>query len=200
MGSFVFRWVWSSLLSHPHRFQVPTSENRRAGDFAEAVRLALRGRAPANADKLTIGQVNDYLDRLARAPDMASKKVVLGDLLRITTPEMQKWLIRIILKDHKLGASEKFFLHFLHPDAEQLQNQCSRLKRVCEELTDRSKRVVDSMLRLMEPVKPMLAGQTDWEKLQFDERHYVWEVKYDGHRIQGQLFFMYISTRQTKFE
>ncbi|PHT40071.1 hypothetical protein CQW23_18925 [Capsicum baccatum] len=65
---------------------------------------------------------------------------ILSDLIRKTNAQEMKWIIMIILKDLKLGISEKSIFHEFHPDAEDLFNVTCDLKLLCEKLRDRSQR------------------------------------------------------------
>ena len=47
---------------------------------------------------------------------------------------MQKWLIRIIMRDMKMGLSETSVLSVFHPDAVDLFSVCSSLEKVCVDL------------------------------------------------------------------
>lgn len=58
-----------------------------------------------------------------------------------------KWVIRIILKDLKISFRERTVLHALHPDAIDLFNVCSDLKRVCWTLYDPSYRLPHEVFR-----------------------------------------------------
>ncbi len=51
--------------------------------------------------KLTIGQLNHYLDRLAGDVGNDGKVNVLTQLLQVTTPNQMKWIVQILLKDLK---------------------------------------------------------------------------------------------------
>ncbi len=51
-----------------------------------------------------------------------------------------KWLIRIVLRDLKIGFSEKVILGAFHRDAVDMYNVCSDLKQVCAVLKDPSQR------------------------------------------------------------
>ena len=63
------------------------------------------GRQPGTPEemKLTIGQVNRYLDQLAGDEANDGKVKVLTQLLQVTTPNQMKWIIQILLKDLKAG-------------------------------------------------------------------------------------------------
>ena len=52
--------------------------------------------------KLTIGEVNHYLDQLAGDEGNESKVKVLTQLLQVTTPNQMKWIIQILLRDLKV--------------------------------------------------------------------------------------------------
>ena len=63
----------------------------------------------------------------------------------------QKWLARVILKDLKIGMTEKSILSVWHPQAEDLYNITNSLSRVAEELNDanvslRTKVMIESSL------------------------------------------------------
>lgn len=51
-------------------------------------------------------------------------------LLRNTSALEQKWLIRMILKDMKLGLSENSILNAFHPDARDLYDVTNSLEKV----------------------------------------------------------------------
>lgn len=51
-------------------------------------------------------------------------------------PTEIKWLVRIILRDLKVGVSERTVLSAMHPDAMEQFNSCSDILRVCWSLWD----------------------------------------------------------------
>ena len=61
------------------------------------------GRQPNTpaADLLTVGQLNSYLDELARAEGEEGKGAVLQRLIQDTTPAQMRWITQIILKELK---------------------------------------------------------------------------------------------------
>ena len=142
------------------KYRVPSKTNPHSGDFGTAVYLALKDRQRKESN-ITVAQVNDFLDTLAVAPDNPQRKAVLKQMLHETTALQQKWIVRVILKDLKMGSGEKLFLNFLHPDAVAQYNVTSNLRKVCEELTDRSVRAEDKMVQLFSSLKPMLAAALD---------------------------------------
>ncbi|XP_038889088.1 DNA ligase 4 isoform X4 [Benincasa hispida] len=98
-----------------------------------------------------------------------------------------KWIVMIILKDLKLGVSEKSIFHEFHPDAEDLFNVTCDLKLVCEKLRDRRQRHKRQDIEVGKAVRPQLASRVSnanaaWKKLHGKE--VVAECKFDGDRIQ----------------
>lgn len=104
------------------------------------------------------------------------------------------WLIRIILRQMKVGATERTFFDICHPDAESLFNVSSSLRRVCWELHDPDLRLEgeDRGVSLMQCYQPQLAQfqmnsfQRMTEKMRpTEEDPTFWvEEKLDGERMQ----------------
>ncbi|CAK9208587.1 unnamed protein product [Sphagnum troendelagicum] len=98
-----------------------------------------------------------------------------------------RWIIMIILKELKLGISEKTVFSVFHPDAEDLFNVTCDLKLVCERLCDRTQRYKRQDIKVGKAVRPQLASRVGsveeaWKKLRGKE--VVVECKFDGDRIQ----------------
>jgi len=103
------------------------------------------------------------------------------------------WVIRIILKQMKVGATEKTFFAAFHPDAENLFNVSSSLKRVCWELSDPTIRLdsTETGVTLLSCFQPQLA---QFQKRSLEDTVKVmqrvgaeqfWiEEKLDGERMQ----------------
>jgi DNA ligase-4 len=162
------------------------SSGRASGDFAAIVEQALHSRLKPTST-LTVGDLNRSLDQLARAVDRADKKAVLNHLLLNSTAREQKWIVRIVLKELKLGVSEKTFLKAFHVDAEEYFNITSSLRKVCDTLIDPAIRLPRSSgIALFHPVKPMLASRSDIDAVPKLMRNgpFGIELKYDGERIQ----------------
>ena len=110
--------------------------------------------------------------------------------------EEMTWLIRMVLRQMKIGATEKTILDIWHPDAETLFNISSNLRRVCWELFDPEVRLAgeDTGLSLMQCFQPQLAQFQDkvgnFEKLvtrfqgNTDDDTFWIEEKLDGERMQ----------------
>ncbi len=98
-------------------YKVPSQNQPNAGDFGTAVYLALQDRL-ARDSSMTIAQLNDHLDRLSLANSKDEQKRILTQMLRDSTAIMQKWIVRIILKDMKVkkgGKRKKKRIYFFFP-------------------------------------------------------------------------------------
>ncbi|OMP08515.1 DNA ligase, ATP-dependent [Corchorus olitorius] len=158
-----------------------------AGNFALVATEVLQRRQGTASGGLTVKELNDLLDRLASAENRAEKTEILSTLINKTNAQEMKWIIMIILKDLKLGISEKSIFHEFHPDAEDLFNVTCDLKLVCEKLRDRSQRHKRQDIEVGKAVRPQLAmrvrdSAAAWKKLHGKE--VVVECKFDGDRIQ----------------
>ncbi|OUZ99204.1 BRCT domain [Macleaya cordata] len=158
------------------------------GNFALVAAEVLQRRQGMISGGLTIKELNDMLDRLASSENRAEKTSVLSDLIKKTNAQEMKWIVMIILKDLKLGVSEKSIFQEFHPDAEDLFNVTCDLKLVCEKLKDRSQRHKRQQdIEVGKAVRPQLALRVSdvtaaWKKLHGKE--VVVECKFDGDRIQ----------------
>ncbi|KAM7273454.1 hypothetical protein ACFE04_028118 [Oxalis oulophora] len=158
-----------------------------AGNFSLVATEVLQRRQGTASGGLTIRELNELLDRLASSDNRAEKAAVLATLINKTNAQEMKWIIMIILKDLKMGISEKSIFHEFHPDAEDLFNVTCDLKLVCEKLKDRSQRHKRQDIEVGKPVRPQLAmrianANAAWKKLHGKE--VVVECKFDGDRIQ----------------
>lgn len=167
-----------------------------AGDFAgrcyEIVRKRQMRTEPGN---FTIGDVNVMLDRLAGASGEAEQLPIFEEFYQGMNAEELMWLVRIILKEMKVGATERTFLGLWHPDAEALFSVSSSLRRVCWELYDPEFRLEqqETGVTLMSCFQPQLAQfqmTTTFAKLVTnlgvteEDREFWIEEKLDGERMQ----------------
>ena len=172
-----------------------TTASRMAGDFAgrcyEVISKRPRREGVGN---MTIEEVNDRLDRLATAQKEDQQEPILSEFYEKMNPDELMWLIRIILKQMKVGATEKTLFRIWHPDAENLFNISSNLRRVCWELYDPLIRLEgdDRGIALMQCFQPQLA-QFQIQSMQkmvdkmgrTEEDDEFWiEEKLDGERMQ----------------
>ena len=126
-------------------------------------------------------QFNNYFLYLSRPPCQGLTK-----LLRNMGPVESKWMMRIILKEMRIGLSETSLFSVFHPDAEQLFNVTSSLKRVCEDLIDPNKSLGEIEIKLFTPFRPMLADRILVNKVvqMISSNSFYVETKMDGERVQ----------------
>ena len=75
-----------------------------SGDFSALVETAIETRKSKEPSNITIGEVHEILDSLANAVGEAAKGLIIKDkIYHRFSPREQKWLIRIIFKDLKIG-------------------------------------------------------------------------------------------------
>ena len=170
--------------------------SRMAGDFAGRCYEVLAKRPLRTAvGDLRIGQVNALLDKLAEANGESEQLPIFETFYEHMNPEELTWLIRIILKQMKVGASERTMLNLWHPDGEALFNVSSSLRRVCWELYDPQVRLEqeDSGVALMQCFQPQLAQfqiSSSFQKMVAklgptpDDGEFWIEEKLDGERMQ----------------
>ena len=166
-----------------------------AGDFAARCYEVLQKRPIlTKLGTMSIAEVNEKLDRLSAASKESEQVPLFEDFYRRMNPEELMWLVRMILRQMKIGATEKTFFDIWHPDAEALFNVSSSLRRVCWELYDPTIRLDSdaSSVTLMQCFQPQLANfqNRTFEKMvasmaptEEDDEFWV-EEKLDGERMQ----------------
>lgn len=169
-------------------YRTPTSSRGDAGDFAMVAYFVLKPRCLLQG-QLTIQQVNDLLDSVASNNASKRKDLVKKSLLQLITQSSaleQKWLIRMIIKDLKLGISQQTFLSLFHPDAAELHNVTTDLEKVCRQLHDPAVSLSDVSIMLFSAFKPMLAAVANIQQIerQMNHQSFYIETKLDGERMQ----------------
>ncbi|ODA81269.1 hypothetical protein RJ55_04233 [Drechmeria coniospora] len=173
-----------------------TMASRLAGDFAGRCFEVLSKR-PMRTDvgDMTVAEVNEQLDKLSASTGEAENLAIFETFYRRMNAEEMMWLIRIILKQLKVGATEKTLLHLWHPDGEALFSVSSSLRRVCWELHDPELRLeqAEAAMSLMQCFQPQLAQfqmPATFQKMIHllrvteDDAEYWIEEKLDGERMQ----------------
>jgi DNA ligase-4 len=172
-----------------------STASRMAGDFAgRCFEVISKRPVLTEVGNMTIGEVNDLLDQLSAAPREDNQLPIMDHFYRNMNAEELMWLIRVILRQMKVGATERTFFDLWHPDAESLFNVSSSLRRVCWELHDPSVRLEgeDRGVTLMQCFQPQLAQfqMHSFEKMlakmrPTDDDQTFWiEEKLDGERMQ----------------
>lgn len=168
---------------------------RMAGDFAGRCYEVISKR-PMRADvgDMSIGEVNEKLDQLSAAAKEDEQLPIMAEFYRRMNPDELLWLIRIILREMKVGATERTLFNVWHPDAENLYSISSSLRRVCWELHDPNIRLEaeDRGITIMQCFQPQLA-QFQMHSLERmisrmkpteDDPVFWIEEKLDGERMQ----------------
>jgi DNA ligase 4 len=166
-----------------------------AGDFAGRCFDILSKRPiRTTVGDMSIAEVNSKLDQLSMESKEEGQLPLFEEFYRRMNPEELMWLIRIILRQMKVGATEKTFFHSWHTDAESLFNVSSSLRRVCWELFDPNITLHSdqSQITLMQCFQPQLAGfqLSSFEQIlikmrpaETDKEFWI-EEKLDGERMQ----------------
>ncbi|KAL8859985.1 MAG: hypothetical protein Q9178_003534 [Gyalolechia marmorata] len=172
-----------------------SATSHMAGDFAGRCHEVIAKRPIlTKVGDMSIGEVNSLLDELSAAhKEDAQQRIFMQFYQRMNADELM-WLIRIILRQMKVGATEKTIFNIWHPDAESLFNISSNLRRVCWELYDQNVRLEgdDRDVTLMQCFQPQLAQfqMHDFSKMiaklrpTEDDRVFWIEEKLDGERMQ----------------
>ncbi|KAI9322804.1 ATP dependent DNA ligase domain-containing protein [Dichotomocladium elegans] len=189
---------------------VPSSENKKAvGDFAGVAYDMIKHRSVIETQPptQTVHDVNVLLDRIVASSN--DEKAIVGifkNVLNTYNAFEQKWLIRIILKDLKIGMTDNSVLQVYHPQARDMYAVCSNLEKVCTDLKDPAVKLNKSTVSLFHPFKPQLGHRDvpkDVSKLLYHGRYYI-EEKIDGERMQMHFEkrtqrFMWMSRRSTDY-
>ncbi len=169
-------------------YRAPNTSQGETGDFALTAYFVLKKRCTSQGN-LSIKEVNDFLDSVAINNASKQKDQVKKSLLHLITQSSaleQKWLIRMILKDMKLGISKETVLQGFHPDAPELYNVTTDLNKVCRQLHDPSVSLSEISIEMFSAFKPMLAAVANIRQIekQMGNRTFYIETKLDGERIQ----------------
>ncbi|XP_054830436.1 DNA ligase 4 [Eublepharis macularius] len=169
-------------------YRTPAGSRGDAGDFAVTAYFVLKPRC-IKQGLLTVQQVNVLLDSVSTNNAAKRKDLVKKSLLQLITQSSaleQKWLIRMIIKDLKLGVSQQTLFSIFHPDAAELFSVTTDLEKVCKQLHDPSVSLSDVSISLFSAFKPMLAAIADIQQIekQMNHQSFYIETKLDGERIQ----------------
>jgi DNA ligase 4 len=178
-------------------WKVPGTSAEGAGDFANRCFQVLQKRPfRTEVGDMTVQDVNDALDELSAAQKEEHQLPLVTRLYQKMNAEELLWVIRIILRQMKVGATEKTFLEIFHPDADALFNISSSLRRVCWQLYDVNIRLETEHrgVTLMQCYQPQLAGHNNHNFQKTvdalrgfateDDNEFWIEEKLDGERMQ----------------
>jgi DNA ligase-1 len=161
----------------------------RTGDLGSAVEELLRGRH--TDDNLTLQEVASYYNKLTTISTSRERTALLAEIFSRSTPVEAKYLIKILTGGMRIGLQEglvesSIAKAFGQPLG-QVQNANMLLGDIGESaVLARHGRLKDARMRLLHPIKPMLASvEEDPEKiLEAMDHRGLSEDKYDGIRAQ----------------
>ncbi|KII87420.1 hypothetical protein PLICRDRAFT_55380 [Plicaturopsis crispa FD-325 SS-3] len=169
----------------------PSERDKTSGDFPAVLYDVVSKRSSVVEGNLTVDELNDILDELSKnSGKQEAQSKILQRVYNRTTPEEQRWIIRIILKDLIISVKETTVFSVFHPDAMDLFNTCSDLKKVAYELWDTSRRLKeeDKGVQIFRAFAPMLCKRPTHkieESVKEMQGHtFIIEEKLDGERMQ----------------
>ena len=160
------------------------------GDFPSVLLSVIEPRmSSAPLKPMSLGDVNTFLDSLYAATDNDARKDLFMDLIYKTKALEVKWIMRIIMKDLKIGLGVESILRHLHPNAVHLYHMSSSLQHVLTTIS-RPDQVEDSpgpATVFFQPFKPMLSERVNPGDIpqRFAHMHapIFLEPKLDGERM-----------------
>ncbi|KAK7686237.1 DNA ligase (ATP) [Cerrena zonata] len=169
----------------------PSDRFKTSGDFPNVLYEVVCKRSSIVEGTLSVEELNDVLDQLAANIGKSDNQArIMQRVYNRTTAEEQRWIVRIILKDMVISVKETTVFAVFHPDAHDLYNTCSDLKKVVWELWDPKRRlgVEDKAVQLFRAFAPMLCKRPtrkiEESVKEMEGRTFVMEEKLDGERIQ----------------
>lgn len=162
------------------------------GDFPSVLLSVIEPRMSSRLSaKLTIGEVNSFLTDLYTSVDAEARKGMFRDLIYRASPLEIKWIIKIILKDMKIGVGVESILRHLHPNAIQLYHISNSLQHVLNSISGGNKSSPESPSGqtsiYFQPIKPMLSERVNPGDIpeKFSRMHgsMLLEPKIDGERM-----------------
>lgn len=165
--------------------------NCTVGDFPSVLLSVIEPRMSSNSsEKLSLRDVNKFLDDLYGSIDSETRKDLFRDLIYKAKPIEVKWIIKMVLKDMKLGLGVETILRHLHPNAVQLYHISNSLKHVLSSISNgpnAKEETIASTSVFFQPFKPMLSekvnpGDIPERFSQMKGKIYL-EPKIDGERM-----------------
>jgi DNA ligase-4 len=164
-----------------------------SGDFGMILEEVLKSRVTSDTSKFTIGEINKILDELANALSVEEKlNIIRIKVLDSMNATEQKWLVRIIFQDLKVGLKHENVLGGFYPSALKRYNECTNLRTICEE---EGTIVEVSGIQLFIHFSPMLSkgfpnsslGQIGAVEHSMNAQPFVMDLKLDGERILAHI-------------
>lgn len=181
-------------------------EHLNKGDVSETIRHYFKrsnGVKPVEKSVLNLGEVDGYLDELAKLTKENEQSLFLKKITKKFTLFDVRMFVRLIKKDLRIDAGTKVILESISPNAYAAYQASRDLKNVLLRVNKPGlKKDISIKINLMTAIKPMLAeacksAEDAFKKL---KNGILAETKYDGERLQvhknGSVFNYY--TRNLK--
>jgi len=161
------------------------------GDMADVLSFYLKPRCTHSVG-VTVGELNSWLDALCALNRIDNREKVrdkektrlLNTILMKLDYKEHKWLIRLILKNMRLGCKAEKVLGAYHESAVPLFAQAACLADVCAKCAKAGYRYNLTNMTPFTPVLPMLANPISVEKAGSKMAgDFLCEPKLDGERI-----------------
>ncbi|CAH1966148.1 unnamed protein product [Acanthoscelides obtectus] len=171
----------------------------QASDFGDVVYSVIRKYLRSYNEKVTIDDVNKFLDDITKRKTEHEAEQAMMQMFQKIPAENIRWVIRIILKDLRLGISPNSILNCYHTDGAAYYATNNSLKKVCDILADENVKLHELEIEIFEPFRPMLSKRIDgsnFKKEFVENKLFFVEEKFDGERFQLHLKdgnFMYFS-------
>jgi DNA ligase-4 len=158
-------------------------------DFALVLYEIMKPRSRRIDGTISLEELHQYLDRIANAfEDNRHKDAeeVFERFIRNTTALENKWFVRILLKEMRLGIGDNSILNCFHSDAKEYYETNHSLLKVCTDLSDPEIPLSVLSLSLFSPFSPMLSERVKIKSIDklLSNKWFMIEVKYDGERFQ----------------
>lgn len=115
------------------KLQKGNSNGAVGGDFCNILEDVLKSRVRQDASTATLGDINELLNKLTECFGEAGKVSFIRErVLTKFSAREQKWLMRIIFQDLKIGIKLESVLGYLSRWASQCYAECSDLRVICE--------------------------------------------------------------------
>jgi DNA ligase-4 len=176
----------------------PTSEDakhilnwhdpKRSGnaDFGCALEDILKTRVQSDYSHVTIGDINSILDDIANAFGKEKDAIVRNRIVMKLNANEQKWLMRIIFEDLRIGLKKESVLKKFYPGALDRYDECSSLRIICQEQLTQGNKLYGMVP--FDIYSPMLALKPGSSQLRFAEEKmdghpFYMDIKLDGERM-----------------
>ncbi|XP_066248111.1 DNA ligase 4 isoform X2 [Euwallacea similis] len=159
----------------------------QASDFGDVVYSVVRRYLSHRKTTLSIEELNNNLDKIAKCPNAAEVEDILLGLFRKCSADDSRWIIRILLKSLKLGIDDNKILNCYHRDGASYFASNTSLKKTVEVLYDVNINLHELGIKIFEAFKPMLSKRVDtvvFKKHFTEHKHFYIEDKFDGERFQ----------------